>query len=145
MQKTVENPSGFPDSGVLRIGPFRVSASHEEVAAFRRETGWSEDEHLTDMRVPHTFPMRWLSTPDIRGVIETRLKEAGGVAFHESQNFNYDMPLAADQDYWLTAEVDRQENPSRLILRVAIASLSEQPCLKLETILRIVAPAEATP
>jgi len=145
MQNMAGSPHGIPEKGIVCLGPFRVSASHQEVAAFRRETGWPEDEKSADMQVPHTFPMRWLSAPGIRAVIEARVKEAGGVAFHESQSFTYEKPLVVDQDYLLTAEASRQENPSRLILRVSVVSLSGQPFLQLETILRIVSPAEATP
>jgi hypothetical protein len=143
-----------PDEGstsVLRFGPFRVSTGRKEIEAFRRETGWSQvhgDIQVLDAIVPHTFPMSWLGLPQMHAAIEAQLKAACGIAIHESQSFAYASQLEADQNYVMDAEIDRQENPRRLILRVTISKqmqepgLQQTPLLAMETILRIVAAAE---
>jgi hypothetical protein len=145
MNAASEPLSDQHDAGSQRFGPFRVAAAAAEVDAFRRETGWAglSGEMQALQPVPHTFPMRWLSAPDIRAAVEAKLTSVGGVAFHESQSFNYLRPLDTDQDYLMSLDIDHQETPPRLILRAAITSMSNEPCLNIETILRIVSAAGA--
>ncbi len=139
---TGETPTS-DSSNTTHVGPFRVSAAKAEIDAFCRETGWTQADMPSGF-VPHTFPMRWLSSLELRRLIEARLRQTGGVAIHESQSFAYQRRLAADQDYLVTADVDQQENPRRLILRVAVAAEAGEPLLRIETILRIVG-AEPVP
>jgi hypothetical protein len=128
---------------VARLGPFKVSAVREEIEAFCRETGWSLEAGET--RVPHTFPMRWLSSSDLRAAIEATLQMSGGIAVHEAQSFAYERKLEADCDYVLNAELESQKNPDRLILRASIMSTANEPMLQVETILRIVGASDAQP
>ncbi len=127
----------------LRLGPFKVATPCAEVAAFARETGWFVDVDQ-EIAVPHTFPMRWLSLPAIHDTIAARLDEAGGIAIHEAQSFAYESQLCADRDYVMSAELEQQANPPRLVLRVQIATPDDALCLKIETVLRIVSAAAAS-
>jgi hypothetical protein len=122
--------------GIMRLGPLTVSAARKEIDAFCRETGWPLEEGET--RVPHTFPMRWLASSGVRAAIETKLQATGGIAIHEAQSFAYEQRLEADRDYVLSAELESQKNPDRLILRASIANTASEPVLQVETILRIV-------
>ncbi len=129
-----------------RLGPFRVSTARAEIEAFQRETGWPEINGAAQpVQVPHTFPMRWLTLPDLRTFFETELKKAGGVAFHESQSFTYENPLDMDQDYLMTTDVARQKNPERLVVRAFIVTQRDEPCLQMETILRVITAAGHAP
>jgi hypothetical protein len=145
--------SGAPEpegSGALRLGPFHVSTAFADIEAFRCETGWPADDRSTEDRtksiqVPHTFPMRWLTVPELWRVLEIKLKEAGGIAVHESQSFTYETSLDADQDYLMTADIDHQMNPERLIVRTSVVTARDEPCLRMETILRIISAAGSAP
>jgi hypothetical protein len=153
MQDETSNPSSATPAtdaaSALRFGPFHVSTAHAEVEAFRRETGWPDTKSAARSRaplqVPHTFPMRWLASPGFRNVLETKLKSLGGIAFHESQSFTYENPLDPDRDYLMTADLDHQMNPERLIVRAYIVTPRDEPCLQMETILRIVGTGGAAP
>jgi hypothetical protein len=141
--------SGAPAAdaeAALRLGPFRVSTAREEIEAFQRETGWLEiNDAAQPIQVPHTFPMRWLTLPELRTVFEAELKKTGGVAFHESQSFTYESPLDADQDYLMTTDVAHQKNPERLVARTYVVTTRDEPRLQMETILRIITAAVAAP
>jgi Zn-dependent M32 family carboxypeptidase len=89
--------------------------------------------------------MRWLTTPEIKCVLETKVKDAGGVAIHESQSFVYENPLDPDQDYLMTADLAYQTNPQRMILTASVVTPSEVLCLQMVTILRIITAAETVP
>lgn len=150
-EENVHSP-GTPEAeapSALRLGPFRVSTSHAEVEAFRDETGWAGDgsvrSPMQPIQVPHTFPMRWLTVPELWAVLEMKLKKAGGIAIHESQSFTYETPLDADQDYLMTADIDHQMNPERLVVRTLVVTARDEPCLQMETILRIVRAAGSAP
>jgi hypothetical protein len=136
--------------GALRLGPFRVSTARADIEAFRHETGWPINDGSAGAwaqpgRVPHTFPMRWLTAPELWSVLEVKLQKAGGIAVHESQSFTYEAPLDADQDYLMTADIDHQTNPERLIVRTSVVTARDEPCLLMETILRIVGAAGSSP
>jgi len=132
------------DAGsAVRLGPFKVSAARAAIEAFRSETGWPHAEGET--RVPHIFPMRWLASSELRAAIETQLQARGGIAIHEAQSFAYEHSLEADRDYILTAELESQKSPDRLILRASIANTANEPLLQVETILRIVGAKESAP
>jgi hypothetical protein len=129
--------------GATRLGPLTVSAARKEIDAFRRETGWPLLEGETC--VPHTFPMRWLASSGVRAAIEKKLQSIGGVALHEAQSFNYEHRLEADQDYVLSAELESQKTPDRLILRASIANAANELMLQMETILRVVSAKGSAP
>ncbi len=148
--KHSSEPLEVEGPGALRLGPFRVSTALADVEAFRHETGWSVNDGAARGRaqpipVPHTFPMRWLTAPELWAVLEIKLKRAGGIAVHESQSFSYEIPLDADQDYLMTADIDHQMNPERLIVRASVVTARDEPCLQMETILRIVGAAGSAP
>jgi hypothetical protein len=137
--------SGHPEEGVTaaavspeQLGPFTVSAERPRIDAFCRATGWPELRPTDKARVPHTFPMLWLSGPHLRAALEAKLRDLGGIAIHESQSFAYQKPLEADRDYRLNASLETLRNPDRLILRVSISEMANDAVLDIETILRVV-------
>ncbi len=60
----------------------------------------------------------------------------------KSQSFCYESRLAADQVYLMTVDMEQQENPPRLVLRVRLATPRDEARLVIETILRIIPAAE---
>lgn len=118
-------------SASLRLGPIPVRASVKEVAAFRRETGAPESANL-----PFTYPVRWLTHPNIRAAGAALIDMDGWVPIHESQSFDYECPLDLDVDYQMMVELTRELEPSRLILRAEIGDA--KLCLRTEMILRII-------
>jgi len=123
------------------VGPITVSAQADEVAAFRAETGWrdhsAKENDAQEVLVLHTFPMRWLSLPPVKSVLEETIKSLGAVAFHESQSFAYEAPLAVGETYLMDGSIDRQAEPARLILQVRVTK-NGVLVLAMETILRLV-------
>lgn len=127
-----------PAPSSLKIGPFTVRATAQEVAAFRAETFAPADE-----AVPFTFPVRWFARPDIRAAAESLLGSEPSIPLHESQSFDYLRSLAVETDYQMTVEITREYEPSRIILRAEIGQMgNDAPWLRSEMILRII-PASA--
>jgi len=131
-------------SGALRLGPFPVSAKRSDVEAFRAATGWHEADLKDSVRVPHTFPMLWLSGAELRAAIEAKVQSLGGIAIHESQTFTYQKPLDVDRDYLLSAEIETHTNPDRLSVRVSVSEMNDV-LLDIETILRVAGVNEPSP
>ena len=115
----------------VRIGPVRVCAGAADVADFRRETGAPEGSNL-----PFTYPVRWLTYPEIRAAGAALIDMDGWVPIHESQSFEYERRLDMEIDYQMMVELVRETDPSRLILRAEIGDA--QLCLRMEMILRII-------
>ena len=115
------------------LGPFAVMARPQEVAAFRAATG------LVDAgdRLPLTFPMRWMASPDVRAALRSLLSEGDLVPVHEGQGFDYAMPLFVGTAYTLRLEARRETAPDRLIVGGTIATEDGLIHAKLETILRL--------
>jgi len=122
------------------VGPLTVGTEACEVAAFRAETGWAPD--VQEVLVPHTFPMRWLSLLPVKSVIEDTIKSLDAVAFHESQNFVYERPLARGETYQMSVTLERHAEPARLVIQAQITRVESPkeaaPVLTMETILRLV-------
>ncbi len=124
--------SEFPAVLSLRVGPLTVRADAAEVEAFRREIFATPG----DKAVPFTFPVRWLTHPDIRAAGAGLIGSEPWVPIHELQSFDYERPLEIDIDYQMTVEIIREFDPARLILRAEIGDAT--PCLRTEMILRII-------
>jgi hypothetical protein len=118
--------------GPLRIGPLKVRASAAEVEAFRRETSGGP----AAKELPFTFPVRWLTHPDIRAAGASLVDGEPWVPIHESQSFDYERPLEIDTDYQMVVELSREAEPPRLLLRAEISAAV--PHLRTEMVLRIV-------
>jgi hypothetical protein len=114
------------------LGTFTVRAASEEASAFRCETGGSGQE------LPFTFPVRWLARPDFHASAADMIGDRNWVPIHESQSFDYRAPLAAEVDYMMTVKMQRQSEPSRIILLAEVGSAGAAPALFMEMILRIV-------
>ena len=120
------------------LGSFAVRAEAEAVAAFRRATGCG------GATVPATFPMRWLTRPDVRGAIMALLPEADLVPVHESQNFDYAGRLEPEVPYRLVLSAARSREPDRLTVHGVVVDGAGEELARLETVLRLVAvPAAA--
>lgn len=114
------------------LGTFTVRASAAEADAFRRETGG------TGQKIPFTFPVRWLARPDFHAAAAEMIGDNNWVPIHESQSFDYRVPLVADVDYAMTVKMQRQTEPSRIVLLADVGVSGEAPALSMEMILRIV-------
>ena len=112
------------------VGPLLVSTDRESLARYTRAS------RSRAPGVPATYPTVWLTHPAIRAAA-LALANAGEVAFHEDQTFEYREPLTPDTAYALFADVDRQETPARVV----VASRVEHEgalVLTMRTVLRLI-------
>jgi hypothetical protein len=114
------------------LGTFTVRASSAEADAFRRETGGIGE------KIPFTFPVRWLARPDFHVIAAEMIGDSDWVPIHESQSFDYRAPLVADAEYAMTVRMQRQTEPSRIILLADVGAPGKESALSMEMILRIV-------
>jgi hypothetical protein len=128
--------SALAPAPVLRLPALTVTTARSHVDAFRAETGGAPDV------VPFTFPMHWLAAPEIAAALGDLLGP-DCVPVHESQNFAYDASLAVDETYVLALDAEQTAVPARLILRGTVTTRAGDPCLSLETVLRLVPTAAA--
>lgn len=117
------------------LGPFRVVVGKEREAAFRREIGFALRE---DGTAPASFPVVWLTSPEIHAVIARELGSENAVPVHESQSFAYEAPLRVGESYEMRVALRREPTPPRLIIEALVATLSGEPRARIETMLRIV-------
>ena len=121
---------------VQRAGPLRVATSAEAVRAFRRETGWRDE----DGPPPASFPVVWMRQPEIGEPIRAAAQEIG-LPVHEAQQFDYVRPLEIDASYDLMLEMRRQSDPTRLIATAEIFDLSGTFVARVVSTLRLIDPA----
>ena len=115
------------------IGTFEVSAQAAEVAAFRRAARLDD----TCETLPFTYPIRWMARPDIRAALTALVPEADLVPFHESQTFDYAVPLEVGVAYWLTVAARRERVPERLFVDGRISAADGTVLATIETVLRL--------
>jgi hypothetical protein len=116
-----------------RLGPFLVRAERERVEAYQRRTGAPGEG------IPAAFPICWLAQPQIRQAIEQACGDR--VPLHEGQMFEYARPLELGRDYRLSLVLREELHPPRLALEAKVETADGKPCLRMETLLRLVAPA----
>jgi hypothetical protein len=63
------------------------------------------------------------------------------VPLHEGQVFEYARPLELGCEYRLSLILREQDGPPRLALEAKVETADGEPCLRMETLLRLVAPA----
>ena len=117
----------------LRLGPFPVRTERTQIEAYRGATRTSGQE------VPTAFPICWLGQPQIRAAVEDACRER--LPLHEGQTFEYVRPLRQDADYRLWLTLSEEADPPRLVLKSECQNPAEELCLRMETVLRLVAPA----
>jgi hypothetical protein len=121
---------------VQRSGPFRVTASPEGVAAFRRVTGWREAEGPP----PASFPVVVMHLPEIGGAVRAAAEEVG-LPVHEAQHFEYSRPIRAGESYDLMIEMRRESDPARLIVSAEVFDLDGAQIGRIVSTLRLIDPA----
>lgn len=114
------------------LGTFHVRAGTAEVAAFARETDAPHG------RLPFTFPVRWLAQPQFQAAAIEMIGNADWVPIHESQSFDYRAPLALETDYEMRVTMNREAEPSRIVVAAQVVAADGTPRLSMEMILRIV-------
>ena len=110
-------------SPVLRIGPFSVSVDKDRVAAFGSDISFSEERSKAE--VPLTFPIIWLSHPEVTAALFDDPAFADRLPILEMQDFSYedtlkigdvlcvDVERKVDQSHPTTIEiVARVQKPS---------------------------------
>lgn len=117
----------------VRLGPFLVRAERDRVEAYRRSIGAGGEG------IPTAFPICWLGQAEIRGAVEQAC--AGRLPLHEAQTLDYERPLDAGRDYRLSLILREQDGPPRLALEAKVETAGGEPCLRMETLLRLVGPA----
>jgi len=121
---------------IQRAGPLRVTTAKEAVRAFRRETGWRED----DGGVPLSFPVVWMKSPEIGEPIRATAQEFG-LPVHEAQHFDYVEPLQLDKAYDLMLELRCEADPLRLIATAEIHALDGALVGSVVSTLRLIDPS----
>jgi hypothetical protein len=117
----------------LRLGPFPVRTERTQIEAYRSATRTTGEE------VPTAFPICWLGQPQIRGAVAQACRER--LPLHEGQTFEYVRPLEQHADYRLSLTLSEEADPARLVLKSECRSPGGELCLRMETLLRLVAPA----
>jgi acyl dehydratase len=118
---------------LIELGPINVRTDASHVAAFAQALGFPD----TFKSVPLTFPIRWLSLPNVRGEALRRLKYDQTTIVHWFQSFEFLRPLERDRDYSLEIAVRRNPSePSDISLRNVIQDSAGNPLVRLDTGLR---------
>lgn len=125
----------------VTLGPIRVCADEEQVARYRRETGFGD---TPEQIVPVAFPAVWLTSGAVRGAIRGELEGDDAVPVHESQSFEYFAPLRVGESYDITIAMRREQTPPRLVLNASVSTIDGDLRLHAETLLRIVPRPGAT-
>jgi hypothetical protein len=121
-------------SEAVALGRFAVVGTVAEADAFCRATG-----AIAEATLPLTYPMRWLSLPDIRAGLLDLLAGAEVALVHESQSFAYTHALHVDRLYTLTLFARREATPDRVFLDGTIIDAAGVEQARIETILRLIA------
>ncbi len=99
----------------LEIGPIEVSTGREDVFRFANALCPQGTAPSASQAVPLTFPIRWLSLPEIGDVIRQSLQGSNVVLLHTGQSFDYETPLVIDSYYRLHVRASRRpEGGNRL-------------------------------
>ncbi|MCI4679736.1 hypothetical protein K9U39_19155 [Rhodoblastus acidophilus] len=125
---------------VQRAGPLRVFTPAEAVRAFRRETGWRDENGPP----PASFPVVWMRLPEIGEPIRAAAQEVG-LPVHEAQHFDYVRPLETDASYDLMLELRRESDPMRLIATAEVFDLSGAFVARVISTLRLIDPQSVPP
>jgi acyl dehydratase len=119
--------------GLIELGPINVRTDAPHVAAFARALGYPD----TFKSVPLTFPIRWLSLPNVRGEVLRRLNYDQITIVHWFQSFEFLQPLERDRDYSLETAVRRNSSkPGDISLRNVVRDSAGAPLVRLDTGLR---------
>jgi hypothetical protein len=121
---------------IRRAGPLRVWTARESVRAFRRETGWREENGV----VPLSFPVVWMKIPEIGEPIRAAAQETG-LPVHEAQQFDYLEPLQLDTAYDLMLELRREADPPRLVASAEIHTTDGVLVGRVVSTLRLIDPS----
>lgn len=111
-----------------------VRVDRDAVVEFRCATEGS----AADPHVPRTYPVSWLAHPEVRDMIDSMLGGKGIVPVHEAQSFEYEQALEIGADYSLGVEMARTRAPPRLTVTATVTTLEGKPCVRIETVLRLV-------
>lgn len=128
----------------IEIGPFDVGADAAEAAAFRLATRVAPEGD--DGELPFTFPVRWLSRPEVRAAVLGCLAaedESSLLPLHESQSFDYVAALRVGVTYRMRLVLRREVDAGQIILNAEIGPTPADVHLRMEMVLRLVAAAEA--
>lgn len=120
---------------IRRAGPVRVTTAKDAVRAFRRATGWRDE----DGAVPLSFPVVWMKSPEIGGPIREAAQEIG-LPVHESQQFEYVQLLQVERVYDLMVELKREFAPPRLVATAQIFTLEGKSIGTVISTLRLIVP-----
>ncbi|MEA2841059.1 MAG: hypothetical protein QOF41_2389 [Methylobacteriaceae bacterium] len=115
----------------VRLGPFFVRTERAKVEAYKRAIGAAGQE------VPAAFPICWLGQPEIRAAIEGGCGDR--LPLHEGQTFDYVRRLEVGAEYRLSLLLCEEADPPRLRLQGEVTTATGEACLRIETLLRLVA------
>jgi hypothetical protein len=110
---------------MTQYGSFQVSADHASVEELASVLAQASGVPWDGNRVPTTFPILWLTSPQVREALGWTQRQNGEAAIlHEVQEFEYVEPLAVDARYILHVQVSRETRPSsRIVIAARIDDL----------------------
>jgi acyl dehydratase len=118
---------------LIRLGPIGVRTDAADVAAFAQALGFPD----TFRSVPLTFPIRWLSLPDVRGEALRRMKYDETKIVHWSQSFDFLRPLERDRNYSLQLAAHcHPSRPDEILLRSVVRDSAGSALVRFDTGLR---------
>jgi hypothetical protein len=120
------------------LGSFPVAGTEEAATLFRQATGST----TTGAALPLTFPMCWMTGPEVRAAVFAFLNDDRVVLIHESQSFDYATPLRVGEPYRLILQARREQGPDRLLIFGDVLTAAGDVAAKVETILRLISVPE---
>jgi hypothetical protein len=123
-------------SAVQFLGPIRVTADPDTVAAYRRVAGWPHAEG----QPPASFPVVVMNLPEVGDAIRAAAQEVG-LPVHEAQHFEYSRPIRLGEYYDLMLELRRESDPARLVVSAEVSDSSGARIGRIVSTLRLIDPA----
>ena len=100
-----------PVDHAVQVGPIAVRTDAAAVEAFTRALGMKRGYGP----VPLSFPIRWLSVPDMHDQIAKLLRVPPGLLVQWSQSFDYSDELEVDQEYSFAVVIQRKPTSANRI------------------------------
>ncbi len=115
---------------------FEVTTDRAEVAAFAEALGLAKPGEPV-LRVPLTYPVRWMAADEVQGWLVLAL-EGRSLPVHEMQDFTYRAPLLIDRSYTLEIACRLSEtDAARMAVTLEVRDGESPICSARSSILKV--------
>lgn len=129
-----------PVDHMFQVGPIAVRTDAAAVEAFTRALGIRRGYGP----VPLTFPIRWLSIPEVHDPIDERLRVPSGLLVQWSQSFDFSGGLEVDREYSYAVDVWREPTSvDRIMLLGVLKDRAGNVIVTSKTVLCVLRPGTA--